>query len=67
MATKSKAPEQPKVPTFEFRFFRSTDNPREFTSQYLRDGVVAFEVTAPNSYQFNAAVMERKMRLAVHE
>ena len=65
MATKSKASEKP-VPKFSFEFYQ-TENPSEWTSRYLRDGEVVFEITAPNTYQFNAAVMERRLRLAIHE
>lgn len=52
-------------PTFAFVFFKHPDG--QWTSQFLRDGEVKLEVETPNTYQFNAAVMEQKLRMAVHE
>ncbi len=67
MAKTPKAEEAAPEPTFAFNFYQSKTNPKEWTSSYSRNGKVVFEIDAPNSYQFNAAVIEMKMRLAVHE
>jgi len=66
MAKASPKEPQERVPTFQFNFYRDADNPSEWTSEYLRDGTVVFR-SGPNSFIMNAAVMERKMRMAVHE
>ncbi len=57
---------QERVPTFAFLFFRNPDDPHEWTSEYLRDGVSVHK-SGPNSFIMNAAVMERKMRMSIHE
>lgn len=57
-------PEQERVPTFAFCFYRSETNPQEYVSKYFRDGVLMAETTNPNSYIVNAAFMDREMRLA---
>jgi len=59
---------EPRVPAFQINFYR-VPNTKFWTSEFLKDGVV---VPTPrtdyeNSYVYNAAIMERKMRLAVHE
>lgn len=66
MATKLKATEQPKALTFEFKLTQ-TEDPREWVGSYSRNGEVVFEITAPNTYQYVAAVLERRLRLAIHE
>jgi len=67
MAKTIKAEEAAPEPTFAFHFYQSKTDPKEWTSSYSRHGKVVFEITAPNSYQYNAAVMEMKLRLAIHE
>ncbi len=57
-----------RVPAFQINFYR-VPNTKFWTSEFLKDGVV---IPTPrsdyeNSYVYNAALMERKMRLAVHE
>lgn len=55
-----------KPATFSFEFRRSETDPKLFNAKYFRDGVLTFEV--PEAvYIMCAAVMERKLRLAVHE
>jgi hypothetical protein len=55
------------VPTYAINIFRDAEDPKLYTAQFLRDGVVTTSVKEPSTYILCAAIMERKLRLAPHE
>lgn len=55
-----------KPPTFSFEFTRSETDPKIYSARYFRDGVET-DCIEDSAYIMCAAVMERRMRLAVFE
>lgn len=63
---KTKTTPEVKAPTLSFEFTQSDTDPKVYTAVYYRDGVETDRINN-SSYIMCAAVMERRMRLAMFE
>lgn len=50
-------------PVWSFEFYQNPDDPKLFTSRYVRGGEILFEVKDA-AYNVCAAAMEKRLRLA---